>query len=40
VQAEVPLAADAGAPEMAEAMTAALGLAMGRLEAALATLLR
>jgi ABC-type uncharacterized transport system auxiliary subunit len=40
VQAEVPLAAEAGAPEMAEAMTAALGLAMGRLETALATLLR
>jgi ABC-type uncharacterized transport system auxiliary subunit len=39
-QAEAPLAADAGAPEMAQAMSAALALAMGRLEADLASAAR
>ncbi|MGG5888480.1 ABC-type transport auxiliary lipoprotein family protein [Falsiroseomonas sp. HC035] len=39
-QAEAPLAADARAPEMAAAMSAALALTMGRLEADLARLAR
>jgi ABC-type uncharacterized transport system auxiliary subunit len=39
-QGEAPLAADPGAPELAAAMSAALAVAMGRLETALAPLSR